>query len=448
MAYSGISQKQVRHMLDTIGVARIDDLFADIPAELRLGKLLNLPEPMDDLSLQNHLRSLANRNHGTDKLISFLGAGSYDHFIPPVVDALASRSEFVTAYTPYQAEASQGVLQAFYEFQTMICEITGMDVTNASMYEAGSATAEAVLMARDITGRSKVLIGQNVHPEYVQIVRTYLASQPMTIEIIPTPTGTIEPSVLASLIDDQTAAVVIQQPDFFGCLNPVDKIADAIHAAKGLLISVVDPISLGLIAGPGQLGVDIVVGEGQPLGLYQNFGGPYLGFMAAKSAYLRRLPGRLIGMTTDHEGRRAFCLTLQTREQHIRRERATSNICSNEGLMAIRAAIYLAAMGKNGFFQVANLCFQKAHYAASQIVGIEGFELAFKAPFFKEFVVRSKKFPVDKVIHEARQAGLLAGVPLECWYPELGDCLLVAVTEKRTRDEIDALVDVFRKIGG
>jgi glycine dehydrogenase subunit 1 len=447
MTYSGISEQQTKDMLRKIGVGSVDDLFADIPAEVRLKKLLNLPEPMDDLSLQNHLRTLANRNNATDQLVSFLGAGSYDHYIPPVVDALSGRSEFVTAYTPYQAEASQGALQTFYEFQTMICEITGMDVANASMYEAGSALAEAVLMARDITGRSKILIGGNVHPEYAAVVKTYLASLPMTVEMIPTPAGVIEPATLTKMIDDQTAAVVIQQPDFFGCLNPVDKIADAIHAAKGLLISVVDPISLGLIAGPGKFGVDIVVGEGQPLGLYQNFGGPYLGFMASKSTYLRRLPGRLIGASTDHEGRRAFCLTLQTREQHIKRERATSNICSNEGLMAIRAAIYLAAMGKNGFAQVANLCFQKAHYAAEQIGKINGFELAFKAPFFKEFVVRSKKVPAEKIIKQARQAGIFAGVSLECWYPELKDCLLVAVTEKRSKEEIDALVNVLKNVG-
>jgi glycine dehydrogenase subunit 1 len=443
MTYTGISEEQTRTMLGELGVKSIDELFADIPSGVKLKGLLDLPKAMDDMSLQTHLRELAAKNRGTDKLVSFMGAGSYDHYIPPVVDALANRTEFVTAYTPYQAEASQGALQAFYEYQSMICELTGMDVANASMYEAGSALAEAVLMARDLTSRSKVLISQNVHPEYLRVVKTYLASLPMTLETLPAPDGAIDPESMAKMVDDQTAAVVLQQPNFLGCLNPLDKIAEAVQQSDALLIAVVDPISLGMLTPPGKFGVDIVVGEGQPLGIPQNAGGPYLGFMAVKEKYMRRLPGRLIGKTTDSEGKQAFCLTLQTREQHIRRERATSNICSNEGLLAIRATIYLAAMGKTGFAKVANLCFQKAHYAAEQIAGLKGYEPAFKTPFFREFAVQCTRASVETVIKQVREAGMLAGVNLGRWYPELSDCLLIAVTEKRTKAQIDRLVEAL-----
>jgi glycine dehydrogenase subunit 1 len=446
MSYTGINDEQTKTILAELNVKSVDDLFADIPAEVRLKKLLNLPAALDDISLQKHLSHLAETNHGTNKLVSFMGAGSYDHYIPPVVDALANRSEFVTAYTPYQAEASQGALQTFYEYQTMICELTGMDVANASMYEAGSAMAEAVLMAKDITRRNKIILSRNIHPEYTQIIKTYTASLNVQIEMIPAPEGAVDPEALAKMVDDQTAAVVVAHPNFLGCLNPLDKIANVMHNHGGLLIAAVSPITLGLLTPPGKFGVDIVVGEGQPLGIPQNFGGPYLGFMAAKEKYMRRLPGRLIGRTTDSEGRQAFCLTLQTREQHIKREKATSNICSNEGLMAIRATIYLAAMGKTGFAKAANLCFQKAHYAANEIAKLDGYEIAFKAPFFNEFVVRCKKTTVKKVISKARRAGILAGVALDRWYPEFKDCLLVAVTEKRTKAQIDQLVEVLKTI--
>jgi len=446
MTFTCMNKNQVDTILSELGVSRVEDLFSSIPEELRLKRLLKVPEATDDLSLQTHLRDLAGKNNGTEKFISFLGAGSYDHYIPPVVDVLAGHSAFVTAYTPYQAETSQGALQIFYEYQSLICELTGMDVSNASMYEAGSGVAEAVLMARDLTMRPKVLIGQNVHPEYLQVLRTYLAALPMTIEVIPTPKGTIDPEELIKRVDDQTAAVVVQQPDFFGIVNPMDKIAEAVKKHEALLIVAVNPISLGLLASPGKFQADIVVGEGQPLGIPQQLGGPYLGFMATREKYLRRLPGRIIGASVDAEGKRAFCLTLQTREQHIRRERATSNICSNEGLLAIRAAIYLAAMGKTGFSKVANLCFQKAHYAAKRISELSGFELAFSSPFFNEFAIRSKKIPVEKITQAAHEHGIFAGVALGRWYPEFQDCLLMAITEKRTKNQIDRLVDVLSKI--
>lgn len=446
MAYTGISQEQLKGVLAEIGATSVEDLFSGVPADLRLRRPLAVPKALDDISLQEHLRELAGKNHGTDTLVSFLGGGAYDHFIPPVVDALAGHSAFVTAYTPYQAETSQGALQIFYEYQTLIAELAGLDVSNASMYEAGSAVAEAVLMARDLTMRTRVLVGGNVHPEYIQVLRTYLAALPMKIEILATPNGVIDVADLAARVDAQTAAVVVQQPDFFGLVNPLDKIADAARKHDALLIVAADPISLGLLAPPGKFGADIVVGEGQPLGIHQNLGGPYLGFMAAREKYLRRLPGRVIGATVDTEGRRAFCLTLQTREQHIRRERATSNICSNEGLLAIRAAIYLAAVGKTGLVKLANLCFQKAHYAARQIAQLKGYELAFPGPFFKEFVIRCKRAPVATVLQTARREGILAGLDLGRWFPNLADCLLVAVTERRTKKQIDTLVHVLDQV--
>ncbi len=433
-------------MLDKIGVKSIDELFAPVPKEIQLTELLNLPAALDDISLQRHLRELASKNNNTEDNISFLGAGSYDHYIPPVVDDLANQSAFVTAYTPYQAEASQGALQAFYEYQTLICQITAMDVCNSSMYEAGSALAEAVLLARDVTSASKVIVTENVHPEYRSVLATYLSSLPMTIETIPRANGVTDMKMLGEKLDDDVAAVIIQQPDFLGLINQLDKIADIVRDKKALLIVIADPISLGLLKPPGSFDVDIVIGEGQPLGIPQSFGGPYLGLFAAKEKYLRRLPGRLVGATVDEQGNRAYCLTLQTREQHIRRERATSNICSNEGLLAIRAAIYLSAIGKSGLKQIANLCFQKAHYLANKISQLDGYELKFDKPFFKEFVIVCKKHSPAEIIEFARKAGIFAGVDLGRWYPELSDCLLIAVTEKRTKEQIDNFVEVLGQI--
>ncbi len=448
MSYISINKQQAQAMLKRIGVESIEELFSPIPREIQLNELLNLPAASDDISLQRHLRELACKNRNTQECISFLGAGSYEHYIPPVVEALSNQSAFVTAYTPYQAEASQGALQAFYEFQTMICQITGMDVCNSSMYEAGSALAEAVLVARDVTSSSKVIVPENVHPEYRRVLQSYLSSLPMQIDEIASPEGIIDIAEISNRLDDNVAALVVQQPDFFGLVNPLDKISELVKGKKTLLIVIADPISLGLLKSPGNFDVDIVVGEGQSLGIPQSFGGPYLGFFAAKEKFLRRLPGRLVGATVDDEGKRAFCLTLQTREQHIRRERATSNICSNEGLLAIRAAIYLAAVGKSGLRAAANLCFQKAHYAAKKISSIDGYELKFGTSFFKEFVIRCTKAKPAEIIEHGRKKGIFAGVQLGNWYPKLSDCLLIAVTEKRTKAEIDQLAEIFEQVEG
>ena len=430
-------------MLEAIGARSVTELFDMIPAELRLNRLLDLPPAMGELELTDHVQRLAARNHAACCTASFLGAGCYDHFVPALVDFVASRSEFYTAYTPYQPEASQGSLQAMFEYQTLVTQLTGMDVSNASLYDGGSAVAEAVLMAIHSTRRTgRVVVARSVHPEYRQVLGTYMAHQNVELVTVGAPEGTVNPNDLAAQLTPQTACVLIQHPNFFGCLEDMDALADVVHKAGALLIVSVDPISLGLLKRPGQYGADIVVAEGQPLGIPMSFGGPYLGIMACREEFVRRMPGRLVGQTVDRRGRRCWVLTLQTREQHIRREKATSNICSNQGLMALRATVYLSAMGPQGMRQVAELCLQKAHYAADRLGAGPG-QMAFSRPTFKEFVLRLPNRNVDDVIAAALRQNILAGVPLGKWYPDLADCLLVSVTEKRTKDEIDRLASVL-----
>ncbi|MBN1491946.1 MAG: aminomethyl-transferring glycine dehydrogenase subunit GcvPA [Phycisphaerae bacterium] len=444
MQYTQLTDNDVRQMLDRIGIESIDALFQNVPKRARLDRPLCLPAAMTEPELIAHLGALAGANHGCDELTCFLGGGAYDHFIPTVVDALAGQSEFVTAYTPYQAEASQGALQAFFEYQTLICQLTGMDVSNASLYDGATATAEAALMARGANGRRRLIVSGGVHPDTRRVLETYLRELPMELEIIETPTGLTDPGVLRKACSDETTAVVVQSPNFFGCVESLERLAAVTHDAGAPLIASVDPIACGLLKLPGACGVDIAVGEGQPLGIPLGWGGPYLGFMAVREAFMRKLPGRLVGATRDTNGRRSFCLTLQTREQHIRRERATSNVCTNQGLLALRATIYLSAVGRTGIANVASLCLSKAHYAAERIAALDRFELAFAAPFFKEFVVRTRK-DVGKVLQHARQHGILAGVALGRWHEALRDCFLVAVTEKRTRAQIDALVAALKE---
>ena len=344
--------------------------------------------------------------------------------------------------TPYQAEASQGSLQAFYEYQTLICQLTGMDVSNASLYDGATAAAEAILMARSHTGRRRVVVSQAVHPDTRALLATYLRELPLDVITIQTVGGRTDVEDLRRAVNDETAAVLIQTPNFFGCVESLGRLAAIAHERGAVVIASVDPISCALLKTPGELGADIVVGDGQPLGIPMSYGGPSLGFMGCRSEFMRKIPGRLVGATTDRSGRRAYCLTLQTREQHIRRERATSNICTNQGLLALRLAIYLSAVGRRGAAKVASLCLDKAHYAASQIAKLDGFELRFDAPFFKEFAVRTSK-NVQQVIAHCRSKGILAGVELSRWYDEFADTFLVAVTEKRTKQEIDALVEAL-----
>jgi glycine dehydrogenase subunit 1 len=442
MPYLFNTPEDQRAMLEAIGVGSIEELFEMVPAELRLHRPLDLPPALTELELTARLSELANKNVSTDQRVCFLGGGSYDHFIPAAVDMLASRGEYYTSYTPYQPEASQGNLQAFFEYQTLICRLTGMDVSNASLYDGGSAAAEAVFMSMSATGRRRrVVTLASVHPEYRQILATHLDNLGIELVTVAAPRGAVSPADLAAAVDGDTACVLLQQPNFFGCLEQVDEIAAATHAAGALLAVSVDPISLGLLKRPGDYGADIVVAEGQSLGSPMAYGGPYLGIMACREALVRRMPGRIAGETVDRRGKRCWVLTLQTREQHIRREKATSNICTNQGLYALRAAIYLSLMGPQGMREVAELCLRKSRYAADRLTAGGRLSLAFDRPTFKEFVVRDRKGAVESLLAQGEAGGFFAGVPLGRWYPELADCLLVTVTEKRTKAEIDALAD-------
>ena len=441
MPYVANTPADQRAMLDAIGVATIEELFVSIPVELRLKRPLAIEPALSEMELTAHFASLAAKNQPAGQKVCFLGGGSYDHFIPAIVDYVASRGEYYTSYTPYQPEASQGNLQVFFEYQTLITELTGMDVSNASLYDGGSAAAEAVLMSISATGRHRrVVVAASVHPEYRQILATYLANLDTELITVGTPEGTIDPDELRAAVDGDTACVLIQHPNFFGCLEPLEPIVEIAHAAGALVVAAIDPISLGLLKRPGDFGVDIVVAEGQCLGSPMSYGGPYLGIMACRESFVRRMPGRIAGETVDRRGKRCFVLTLQTREQHIRREKATSNICTNQGLFALRAAVYLAALGPHGLRETAELCLRKARYAARKLTSASsGFELAFQRPTFKEFVVRARQGNVKKMLARACDRGFLAGVSLARWYPELADCFLVSVTEKRTQAEIDAL---------
>ncbi len=448
MDYTQISPDDARHMLATIGVDTIDDLFSTVDDQHRLRDLLKMPNSISEPELLADLASLANQNKpavGGDA-ICFLGGGVYDHFSPTVVDHLAMQSEFLTAYTPYQAEASQGALQAFYEFQTMIATLTGMEVANASLYEQASAVAEAVLMAGVITKRNKVLFASEaVHPDTRKVIRTLTYEQPIEPVRLPAKDGQIDLDTLANALDDTVASVVIQSPNFFGLVERVADVVRMAHDVGALVIQSVDPISCSLLKRPGDLGVDIAVGEGQSLGIPMSYGGPFLGFFACREKYIRKMPGRIVGLGQDAEGKRGFCLALQTREQHIKRERATSNVCTNQGLLAIRTAVHMAAMGKTGLRKQAEQCFDKAHYAAARIAELEGYQLKFQGPYFREFVVQTSH-DVHKVLDHCRAKNILAGTPLGDMFAGMNDCFLTAVTEKRSKSEIDALVEALATV--
>jgi len=427
-------------MLEAIGASSIEELFAGVPAEMRLDRPLDLRPAAGELELTAEMAALAGRNVPAGQSAGFLGGGSYDHFIPAVVDFVAARSEFYTAYTPYQPEASQGTLEAIFEYQTLIAQLTGMDVSNASLYDGATAATEAVLMALSATRRyGKVVTAASVHPEYREVFTTYLANSETEVVTLATPHGSLDPEDAARAVDKGTCCVVVQHPNFFGCLEDVRAIGEIAHRSGALLVVIVDPLSLGLLARPGDYGADIVAAEGQSLGNPMAFGGPYLGILACREQFVRRMPGRLVGETIDRRGKRCFVLTLQTREQHIRREKATSNVCTNQGLLALRAAVYLAAMGPRGIRDVARLCLRKARYAREQLTRTGPLRAAFDRPVFKEFAVRAADGDVRGRLEAARREGMFAGVPLGTWYPDLADCFLVAVTEKRTKEEIDRL---------
>src|SRR5262245_21382465 len=412
MRYISNSPSERQEMLEEIGCRKIEELFDQIPEKLRLSEPLGVGPPASEPDLLEYFRTLATRN-AADHL-SFLGAGAYSHFTPVIIDTLISRSEFFTAYTPYQPELSQGTLQAVFEFQTMICQLTGMEVGNASMYDGSTAVDEAVLMAERITDRPRIIIADSVHPQYREVVAAYTKSLDLNIEYAPhTEAGTLDRESLK--LDRNTGAVVVQSPNFFGCIEEIQAISEACHSVGALLIvAIAEPLSLGALKPPGACGADIVVGEGQSLGIPLGFGGPYLGLFASREKYMRQMPGRLVGEAYDAEGRRGFVLTLSTREQHIRREKATSNICTNQGLCALMATIYLSTLGRRGLQEVARQNMEKARYAAMEISRLRGFSLRFKAPFFNEFVVRTPR-PATEVTRLLAEQKIIGGVALECY---------------------------------
>ena len=440
---------EIEEMLREIGVDSIEELFERVPEGYRYPEL-DLPEPLTEMEVAAELNEIASANASTDDFISFLGAGAYNHYIPAAVDMLLRRGEFYTAYTPYQPEISQGTLQAIFEFQSLMTELTGMDISNASHYDGATAAAEAANLAYHYFRgkRKKVLVSRAVNPQYRETIRTYMQGLD-DVEVLgdDPDTGFSEDfHHFENLIDKETAIVFVQYPDFFGRVIDYTKLVEIVHQNGALVAFVFNPTALGVLKPPGDFDADIAVGDGQPLGISLSYGGPYLGIFTTKDKYVRKLAGRLVGETEDEEGKRAYVLTLTAREQHIRREKSTSNICTNQSLMALAATIYLSLLGKTGFRQVANLCYQKAHYAADQISKIKGFELAFpETPFFHEFVIKTPK-PVSEINHHLQDHWILGGYDLSQTYPEMSNHMLIAVTEKLSKYDIDDLAAALREV--
>ena len=443
MSYIPHTEVERQQMLSAIGVTTIEDLFEAVPASHRFPKL-DLPAPMSEMEVIAEMQSLAEANEHAGDFALFRGAGAYHHFTPSAVNHILLRGEFYTAYTPYQPEMSQGTLQSIFEYQSMMCALTGMDAANASHYDGATSLAEAVTVAVDVgrNKRKKVVLSAGIHPQYRDVVRTY--NQGRDLQIVGDE-GANKISELEALIDDNTAMVAVSYPNFFGQIEDFKAIADKIHAVGGLLVMVVNPLMLGLFKSPGELGADIVVGEGQPLGVPLSYGGPYLGFFATKEKHVRKIAGRIIGETLDMDGRRAYVMTLRPREQDIRREKASSNICTNQGLMALAASVYLALMGKTGMRKVAELNYHKSHYAADQIDALEGFGVVRDLPFFNEFMVKTP-VSVEAVNQKLIEAGIIGGYDLGQDYAHLKDHMLLCVTEMNSKAEIDALVDVLREV--
>jgi len=444
------TEEEIRQMLDAVGVESIDDLFAPIPQSHRLDRPLAVEPALDEATLIDHLAELADRNDAA-RALSFLGAGMYDHHIPPAVDQLLLRSEFYTAYTPYQAEVSQGTLQAIYEFQTIVAELYGMEIANASMYDAASAAAEAVLMARRVTKRKHAVLSRALHPEYVETVRTYLAGideDGPHLDVAPmTDAGVTDLDSLDAAIRDDTAAVVIGYPSFLGAVEDVKRAAEIAHARGALLVTVTaEPYALSVLKPPGELGADIAVGEGQALAVPPQLGGPGVGLFATRQKLVRQMPGRLVGQTVDADGERGFVLTLSTREQHIRREKATSNICTNHGLIALAMTIRTAMLGRHGFAQVGRLCLSRAEYLKQRIDALDRFSVVRGAPTFNEIVVRREDGKAAPLLAALAAKGILAGVDLGRFYEERDHDFLVAVTERHDRAALDRLVEALGSV--
>lgn len=434
-SYVPSTLQERQEMLESIGLSSIDQLFSHIPDELKLKGELNLPSGMSELEVSSAMKKIAAKNVVFGSI--FRGAGAYDHYIPSIVKSVTGKEEFLTAYTPYQAEISQGVLQSIFEYQTMICELTGMDVSNASVYDGATAAAEAVNMCCE-RSRKVVFCSAAAHPDTIAVVKTYCWAAGHELVLLPVKDGKTDLDAMASQLDKKTSACLyLQSPNFFGQLEEMEKAAEMIHSVGAKLITGCNPIALGLLKTPAEQGADIAVGEGQPLGMPLSFGGPYLGFMAATQAMMRKLPGRIVGETVDVDGKRAFVLTLQAREQHIRREKASSNICSNQALCALTASVYLATVGPDGLKQAASLCYQKAHYLAQQLCSIPGVSLRYSGTFFHEFVTDQKDS--DKLLSALEQQGILGG------YPLADGGILWCATEKNTKEEMDRVVEIIRK---
>jgi glycine dehydrogenase subunit 1 len=448
MSYIPNTPEDQRAMLETLGLPSLEALLAPVPENVRLRRPLNLPPALPEPDLKRLLSRMAAKNKNLDTVISFLGAGTYDHAIPSVVSHLQRRSEFVTSYTPYQPEVSQGMLQAIYEFQTMVCQITGLDIANASLYDGATAMVEAVLLAIGPGGRGEVVISEGVDPQYRTVLHTYAHARGFNVKEVPTHNGITSIEALNEAVTPTTAAVVIQQPNFFGCIEDVRAIEPIAHKGKAVFVATItEPASLGILTPPGEYGADIAVGELMSFGNPMSFGGPALGFMASRSKYMRLLPGRLVGQTVEEgaEKQTGYVLTLQTREQHIRRERATSNICTNQSLLAVGATIFLAALGKQGFRELGELCLHKAHYAFRQITALPGYSARFSSPFFDEFVITA---PVSarQLQQHFEQAGIIGGYPLSERYAGMENEMLFCVTETRTKEDIDQLVEVLSEV--
>ncbi|MCL4541314.1 MAG: aminomethyl-transferring glycine dehydrogenase subunit GcvPA [Chloroflexi bacterium] len=430
-------------MLSAIGASKVADLLAVIPGTER-SEPLRLPQPLTELELQRHLRSLAEQNRHTLQLSSFLGGGAYSHFIPAAIPALSLRGEFATSYTPYQPEVSQGTLQAMYEFQSMVCALTGLEAANASVYDGATALAEATVMARNITGRDIIVVPRSLHAHYLSVLHSYRVPLRIVGDSI-FPHFLFDLASGPSALDASVAAVVVPSPNTFGRLEDWCRFAELAHAVGALLIAVFHPIALGLLESPGACGADIAVAEGQPLGIPVSFGGPSLGIMATRQRYLRHLPGRIAGVAVDRDGKEGFVLTLRAREQDIRRDRASSNICTNQSLLALQAAMYLSLLGPQGLHEVAEICLRRAHYLAQRITSLPGFTLM-ESPFFNEFVVRCP-IAAGELAQRLLPYGILAGIPLGRWFPELADCLLICVTELNTRQDLDDYVSCLERLG-
>ena len=431
-------------MLEAMGLGSAEELFDSIPEALRLKRPLNTPAALSEIELLDRFEQMGARNAGAGR-ISFMGGGAYSHYIPTIVDHILSRSEFFTAYTPYQPEISQGTLQVIFEFQTLVCQLTGMEVANASMYDGSTALAEAVLMAERVTKRSKAVASTATHPQYLEVINTYVQHAGIHLELVPFDEKTGQSwQALAAAIDDETAALVVQSPNFLGCIEDLSALADAAHAKGALLIvAITEAMSLGLLKSPGACGADIVVAEGQSFGVPLSFGGPYVGLFATREKYARQIPGRLVGEAYDKKGRRGFVLTLATREQHIRREKATSNICTNEGLIALAATVYLETMGRRGVQEAAHQCAQKAAYAARAIAKLNGYSLPFTGPYFNEFVVRGPGRAVELLERLGKEKGIDGGIALSRFMPDRPNDFLVCVTETNSREQIDRFIQAL-----